>query len=250
MIGAYCEQFAISAYAWGMSFIAMHLPDGFVVLPVSALFLVISGIILAAAVVRARADLDDRVAPLAGLTAVFIFAAQMINFPVAAGTSGHLLGGALAAILVGPWAAMLVVTIVLVVQALLFADGGITALGLNVFNMAIVTALVAWVVFRLGIRFVRTPKGAAVAAGAAGLVSVPMAALAFVMEYAIGGTAPVSLSAVAAAMGGVHVLIGIGEGLITGFVVAAVLASRPDIVVGVRGTPLAQPVAQPEPVAV
>lgn len=232
-----------------MTLIAMHIPDGFVTLPVSALFLLLSAAILAVAVVRARADLDDRVAPLAGLTAVFIFAAQMINFPVAAGTSGHLLGGALAAILVGPWVSMLVVTIVLVVQALLFADGGITALGLNVFNMAIVTALVAWVVFRLGVRFVHTRKGAAMVAGIAGFVSVPAAAVAFVVEYWIGGTAPVSLTAVAAAMGGVHVLIGIGEGLITGFVVAAVLASRPDIVVGVRGTALARPVAEPEAVA-
>ncbi|HQR80812.1 MAG TPA: energy-coupling factor ABC transporter permease, partial [Actinomycetota bacterium] len=187
-------------------------------------------------------------APLAGLTAVFIFAAQMLNFPVAAGTSGHLLGGALAAILVGPWAGMLVVTVVLTVQALLFADGGLTALGVNVLNMAIVTAVVGWVIFRAGVRFARSAKGAALVAGVAAFVSVPAAALAFVAEYAIGGTAPVSLAAVAAAMGGVHVLIGIGEGIITGLVVGAVLASRPDIVVGVRGTKLAHPVPQAEAV--
>ena len=111
--------------------IAMHIPDGFLDVPVSLLTYVISAVILTLAVVKSRADLDDRTAPLAGLTAVFIFAAQMINFPVASGTSGHLLGGALAAVLVGPWVGMLVVTVVLVVQALLFADGGLTALGAN-----------------------------------------------------------------------------------------------------------------------
>jgi cobalt/nickel transport system permease protein len=229
-----------------MNLVAMHVPDGFIDIPVSAAAFVLSAMILALAVVRARTDLDDRTAPLAGLTAVFIFAAQMINFPVAAGTSGHLLGGALAAILVGPWAGMLVITVVLVVQALLFADGGLTAIGINVLNMGIVTVVVGWLVFRLGVRFVRSVKGAAIVAGAAAFISVPVSAMAFVVEYALGGTAPVSLTAVAAAMGGVHVLIGIGEGIITGLVVAAVLAARPDIVAGVAGTPLAQPVARPE----
>jgi cobalt/nickel transport system permease protein len=230
----------------GMNLVAMHVPDGFIDIPVSAAAFVLSAMILALAVVKARTDLDDRTAPLAGLTAVFIFAAQMINFPVAAGTSGHLLGGALAAILVGPWAGMLVITVVLVVQALLFADGGLTAIGINVLNMGIVTVVVGWLVFRLGVRFARSVKGAAIVAGAAAFISVPVSAMAFVVEYALGGTAPVSLTAVAAAMGGVHVLIGIGEGIITGLVVAAVLAARPDIVAGVAGTPLAQPVARPE----
>ncbi len=230
----------------GMNLVAMHVPDGFIDIPVSAAAFVLSAMILALAVVKARTDLDDRTAPLAGLTAVFIFAAQMINFPVAGGTSGHLLGGALAAILVGPWAGMLVITVVLVVQALLFADGGLTAIGINVLNMGIVTVVVGWLVFRLGVRFVRSVKGAAIVAGAAAFISVPVSAMAFVVEYALGGTAPVSLTAVAAAMGGVHVLIGIGEGIITGLVVAAVLAARPDIVAGVAGTPLAQPVARPE----
>lgn len=227
----------------------MHVPDGFLTLPVSALAALLSVAVLALAVSRARAQLDDRTAPLAGLAAVFIFAAQMINFPVAAGTSGHLMGGALAAILVGPWAGMLVVTVVLVVQALMFADGGITAIGVNVLNMAVVTALVGWVVFRLGLRVARSRRSAAVVAGVAGFVSVPASAMAFVVEYSVGGTAPVSLSAVAAAMGGVHMLIGVGEGIITGLVVGAVLASRPDIVAGVRGTSLARPQPVREAVA-
>lgn len=233
-----------------MQTVAMHVPDGFLDAPVSLLGYLVAAMVLGVAVVKSRAELDDKTAPLAGLTAVFIFAAQMLNFPVAAGTSGHLLGGALAAILVGPWVAMLVVTVVLTVQALLFADGGLTALGINIINMAIVTAVVGWFVFRVGVRFVKTPKGAAIVAGVAGFVTVPASALAFVAEYAIGGTVPVSLAAVAAAMGGVHVLIGIGEGIITGLVVAAVLASRPDIVAGVRGTQLALPTPRREEVAV
>ena len=232
-----------------MTTIAMHIPDGFLDIPVSLLTYVISAAILALAVVKSRRDLDDKTAPLAGLTAVFVFAAQMINFPVGAGTSGHLIGGALAAILVGPWVGMLVISVVLVVQALLFADGGLTALGANVLNMAVVATVVGWLVFRLGVRFVKGRGGAAIVAGVAGFLSVPASAMAFVIEYAIGGTAPVSLTAVAAAMGGVHLLIGIGEGVITGLVVATVLASRPDIVFGVRGTGLAKPTLRPEAVA-
>lgn len=227
----------------------MHVPDGFFDLPVSLLAFVISGVVLAFAVVKSRTELDDRTAPLAGLTAVFIFAAQMVNFPIAAGTSGHLVGAALAAILVGPWAGMLVMTVVLSIQALLFADGGLSALGINVLNMGIVAVVVAWVVFRTGARIVTSRSGRAIIAGVAGFVSVLAAAMAFVAEYAIGGTTPVSLQAVAAAMGGVHVLIGLVEAVITGLVVAAVLASRPDIVAGVRGLARKTDKPVPEPVS-
>lgn len=233
-----------------MHTVAMHVPDGFIDAPVSLATFVISFAILAIAVANSRAQLDDRTAPLAGLTAVVIFAAQMINFPIAAGTSGHLIGGALAAILVGPWVGMLVMTVVLTVQALLFADGGLSALGINLLNLAIVAVIVGWIVFRLGVRMVTSRTGVAVIAGVAGFLSVPASAMAFVAEYALGGTAPVSIATVAAAMGGVHVLIGIVEGIITGLVVASVLRSRPDIVVGVRGTRFAQPQVQPETVAV
>ena len=228
----------------------MHVPDGFLDAPTSLATAAVAAAAVAFALRGARRELDDRAAPLAGLVATFVFAAQMVNFPVGAGTSGHLIGAALAAVLVGPWTATLCLTVVLLVQGLLFADGGLTALGANVLNMAIVATVVGWLVFRLGVRLVRTRGGAAIVAGIAGFLSVPAAAMAFVLEYAIGGTAPVSLSAVAAAMGGVHLLIGIGEGVITGLVVATVLASRPDIVVGVRGTALAKPVARPEAVTV
>lgn len=177
--------------------------------------------------------LADKQIPLAGLTAAFVFALQMLNFPVAAGTSGHLLGGALAAILLGPWMGALVVTVVVVVQALVFADGGIVVLGLNVLNMALVTALVGWVVFRFLMRVLPKTTGGGVAATmVAGFLGVLAASFVFVIEYAIGGQGGASLSTVFAAMTGVHALIGIGEGLISGVAVGAVLGVRPDLVTG------------------
>jgi cobalt/nickel transport system permease protein len=213
----------------------MHIPDGFIDAPVSIAAGVIAVGGIAIALRGARRQLDDRLAPMAGLTAVFVFAMQMINFPVAAGTSGHLIGAALAAVLVGPWAAVLAISIVLVVQALVFADGGLSALGLNIVNLALVATLAAWLVFRLLVKiFPKKEFSVVVAAGLAGFVSVPVSALAFATEFWLGGTAPISVGAVFAAMGGVHVLIGVGEGLITGLVVAAVLAVRPDLVYGAR----------------
>jgi cobalt/nickel transport system permease protein len=177
--------------------------------------------------------LAEKQIPMAGLTAAFVFAVQMLNFPVAAGTSGHLLGGALAAILLGPSMGALVVTVVVVVQALLFADGGIIVLGLNVLNMAFVTALVGWLVFRFLMRMLPKTTGGAVAATmVAGFLGVLAASFAFVIEYAIGGQGGASLSTVFGAMTGVHALIGIGEGLISSVAVGAVLAVRPDLVTG------------------
>ncbi|GAA0386022.1 hypothetical protein Acor_26540 [Acrocarpospora corrugata] len=217
----------------------MHVPDGFFTATVSIGAAVVAAAGVGVALRRAKQELDDRTAPMAGLVAAFIFAVQMLNFPVAAGTSGHLLGGALAAILVGPYTAVLCVAVVLLVQGFFFADGGLTALGVNITLMGIVTAAVAWGVFRLITRVAR--NRAAIVAGSfvAALVSVPVAALAFAVLFAIGGTAPIDAGSVAAAMGGVHVLIGIGEGLITAVTVSSVLAVRPDLVYGARG--LAKP---------
>lgn len=213
----------------------MHMPDGFVSAPVSAAVGVVAIAGIGIALKGASKELDDRTAPMAGLVAVFVFAAQMLNFPVAAGTSGHLLGGALAAILIGPFTGVLAVSIVLMVQALLFADGGLTALGLNIVNMAFVTVLVAWPTFRLLARVLpRTRRSWIVAAFIAAFLSVPLSAVAFTVEYAIGGAGTYSVSTVLAAMVGTHVLIGIGEGLITALTVGAVLAARPDLVRGVR----------------
>src|SRR4051812_4339677 len=160
----------------------------------------------------------------------------MLNFPVAAGTSGHLLGGALAAILVGPYTGVLCVSVVLLMQGILFADGGLTALGVNITDMAITTTVVAYAVFRGLVRILpRGRRSITVASFIAALLSVPAAALVFTLLYALGGTTDVSLGKVATAMIGVHVLIGIGEAAITALTVGAVIAVRPDLVYGARG---------------
>ena len=214
----------------------MHVPDGFINAPVSlaAGAVAIAGV--AVCIRGARQELDDRTAPMAGLVAAFVFAVQMLNFPVAAGTSGHLLGGALAAILVGPYTGALCVSVVLLVQALAFADGGLSALGINIVLMAFVTVVVAWAVFTALTRVLPRSKGSVVAASfVAALLSVPASALAFVALYAVGGVTDVPLGEVAAAMVGVHFLIGIGEALITAATVGSVLAVRPDLVYGARG---------------
>jgi cobalt/nickel transport system permease protein len=212
----------------------MHIPDGFIDAPTSLAFGAVAAAGVGYAVRRAGAAAEEALVPLAGLTAAFVFAAQMLTFPVAAGTSGHLLGGVLAAVLVGPWLGAVAVTVVLIVQAL-FADGGLTALGLNVTNMALIGAVGGYAVFRLALR-VRGRRLPAVplAAGIAAFASVPLAALGFVDQFALGGTADVSLGAVLAAMGGVHLLIGVGEAVITAAAVAAVLGTRPDLVYGAR----------------
>ncbi|MFE7109293.1 energy-coupling factor ABC transporter permease [Streptomyces sp. NPDC057575] len=214
----------------------MHVPDGFINAPVSAAAGVVAAGAVAVSLRGARRELDERTAPLAGLVAAFIFAVQMLNFPVAAGTSGHLLGGALAAILVGPYTGVLCVTVVLLMQGILFADGGLTALGVNVLDMGIVTTVVAYALFRglLGV-LPRTRRSVTVASFVAALVSVPAAACAFTMIYWIGGTTDIPIGKVFTAMAGVHVLIGIGEAVITALTVGAVIAVRPDLVHGARG---------------
>jgi cobalt/nickel transport system permease protein len=214
----------------------MHVPDGFINAPVSAAAGVVAAGAVAVSLRGARRELDERTAPLAGLVAAFIFAVQMLNFPVAAGTSGHLLGGALAAILVGPYTGVLCVSVVLLMQGVLFADGGLTALGVNVTDMAITTTVVAYLVFRGLVKVLpRRRRSITVASFVAALLSVPAAAVVFTLIYAIGGTTDVSIGKVATAMVGVHVLIGIGEAVITALTVGAVVAVRPDLVYGARG---------------
>jgi cobalt/nickel transport system permease protein len=214
----------------------MHIPDGFIDIPTSAAFAALTAAGIAASLKGARAQLDEKSAPLAGLTAVFIFAVQMLNFPVVAGTSGHLIGAALAAVLVGPWAATLALTVVLVMQAFLFADGGLTALGLSAFNMSIIAVWVGYGTFLVVRKVLPRGKSSIVFAAAIGaLLSVPAAAVGFTIQYAMGATATFSVSTVLGAMVGTHVLIGIGEALITGLTVSAVLASRSDLVYGWKG---------------
>ncbi|MFF5976477.1 energy-coupling factor ABC transporter permease [Streptomyces sp. NPDC012769] len=214
----------------------MHVPDGFINAPISAAAGVVAVGAVAVSLRGARRELDERTAPLAGLVAAFVFAVQMLNFPVAAGTSGHLLGGALAAILVGPYTGVLCIAVVLLMQGVLFADGGLTALGVNITVMGGVTVLVAYALFRgLVLLLPRTRRSVTVASFVAALVSVPAAAAAFTLIYAIGGTTDVPLPKVLTAMVGVHVLIGVGEAVITMLTVGAVIAVRPDLVYGARG---------------
>jgi cobalt/nickel transport system permease protein len=212
----------------------MHIPDGVLDTGTSVATWVVSAGGVGYAVRRVNQELTERQVPLMGVTAAFIFAAQMMNFTVAGGTSGHLLGGALAAILLGPWAAMLVLTSVLAVQALLFQDGGLLALGANVLNMAIVGVLVGWVVYNglkwlLGDRTWPGDRGwtTMVSGFAAAWLSVVIASLVAAAELAISGTSPWGVAV--PAMGLVHMLIGIGEGLITVGVLAFLRVTRPDL---------------------
>lgn len=212
----------------------MHIPDGFIGLGTSAAAGLGAAGGFAYALRQVRRYLTDRLVPLAALAAAFVFAAQMVNFPVLPGMSGHLIGGVLAAVLVGPAAAYIVMSIVLIVQAFLFADGGLSALGLNIINMGAVAAVGGYYVYRTILRFTSgTHRAVAWSAAVAAFISVPMAALAFAAEFWIGGSATsVSLTSVMWAMISTHSLIGIGEAVITFFVVLAVVQARPDLVYG------------------
>ncbi|HEV2781019.1 MAG TPA: energy-coupling factor ABC transporter permease [Actinophytocola sp.] len=216
--------------------LAMHMSDGLINAPASALFgaVAVAGVAIAAA--GARRDLDDRMAPMAGLVAAFVFATQMLNFPVLPGVSGHLLGGALAAILVGPWAGALCITIVLVLQSLVFADGGLTALGANVTNMALIGTAAGYLV-AVALRPLarRDRLGLVAVAFVAAFCNTVLASLGFVLEFWLGGDPAFSLTAVIGTIVGVHCLIGIGEGIITALTVGAVAGVRPDLVYLLRG---------------
>ncbi|ABA21377.1 Cobalamin (vitamin B12) biosynthesis CbiM protein [Trichormus variabilis ATCC 29413] len=209
----------------------MHIPDGFVSVPVAGATGLVSlaGLLFASG--RSQTAFGIRRAPILGLTTAFIFAAQMINFPVAGGTSGHLLGGTLAAIVLGsPWAGSLCIATVLIIQAVLFADGGITALGANILNMAFIGVWVGWMLTQTLQRLFGGSKARLpLAAGIAAAVSVVVAAIACAIELVLSGTASI---AVVPAMTGIHILIGIGEGLITGGVLTYLAKARPDLLPG------------------
>lgn len=213
----------------------MHVPDGFLDAPTSVATGVVAAAGVAVALRGARKELDDRAAPMAGLVAAFVFAVQMLNFPVGFGTSGHLMGGALAAVLVGPWTGVLCVSVVLLVQSLLFADGGVTALGTNIVLLSLAAVASGWLIFR-GLQKVlpRRLSSVAPAAAVAAFVSVPVASLVFVALYLVGGTIGVPTGALVASMVGWHLLIGIGEAVITGLTVASIVRVRPDLVHGAR----------------
>ncbi|MEH1852056.1 MAG: energy-coupling factor ABC transporter permease [Nostoc sp.] len=210
----------------------MHIPDGFLSVPVAGATGLVSAAALFIAFGRSQEAFGSRRAPILGLTTAFIFAAQMINFPVAGGTSGHLLGGTLAAIVLGsPWAATLAMSTVFVIQAVLFADGGITALGANILNMGLIGIWVGWLLYQPLQRLLGGSRGSLpLAAGIAAAISVVAASIACAIELAISGTIPLNIGL--PAMAGVHILIGIGEGLITGGVLSYLVKVRPDLLPG------------------
>jgi len=207
----------------------MHIPDGFVSVPVNAATYGISLAVCGVAVLRGRKKLQDQQVPVLAVTAAFIFAAQMLNFPVAGGTSGHFLGAMLAAILLGPLNGLLVMTVVLAIQALVFADGGLTALGSNIFNMGVVAGIVSYAIYwTLKFLLPKTRGGFLAAAALASWFSIVLAAGACAVELAISGTSPLLVAL--AAMVGIHALIGVGEAMITVAVLSVVLASRADLI--------------------
>jgi cobalt/nickel transport system permease protein len=210
----------------------MHIPDGFLATDVAVACAVPAAAAVAVGLRRANAELDERRVPLLGVTAAFVFATQMLNFPVAGGTSGHLLGAALAAVLLGPWLACLVLAVVLGVQAFVFADGGITALGANVLNMGVVGGLLVGGLIHAARVVAGRGRLALLAITAAGSwLAVMAGATVAAVELAVSGTVP--LDTVLPAMLGVHALIGIGEAVITVAAVSAVLSTRPDLIGGV-----------------
>ena len=209
----------------------MHIPDGFLDVKTAVATGLFSATGLGAALRHAGRNLQSRKIPLIGLTAAFIFVAQMLNFPVASGTSGHLLGSTFAAVLLGPSAAIIVMSSVLIVQSLIFADGGILALGANIFNMAIVAPLVGYGTYRSLRIFLRGGRGQLFAIGVASWFSTVTAAVFCAGELAWSGTA--KWSAAFPTMAGVHMLTGLGEAAITMLIVAAVGRARPELVTDV-----------------
>jgi cobalt/nickel transport system permease protein len=206
----------------------MHIPDGFLDTDVALVCAVPAAVAVGIGLRKAGTDLDERRVPLLGVTAAFVFAAQMLNFPVAGGTSGHFLGAALAAILLGPWLACLTLAVVLGVQAFVFADGGITALGANILNMGVIGALLVGGLMHVARRL--APRAILPIAGVGAWLAVMAGATAASFELAISGTVP--LGTVLPAMLATHALIGAGEAIITVAAVSAVLSTRPDLVRG------------------
>ena len=173
----------------------------------------------------------DKFIALTGMMTALIFVLQMINFPVAAGTSGHLLGGALAVIVLGPRLGLICLSVVVIIQSLLFADGGLSALGINVMNMAIVTSVTAWVVVKYWIKFIgKTPSSLIIVSVLSGIVSVVFSSIAFMVQYILGGTISIPVGTVLIAMISVHFLIGFGEGVITALIVGLLIRVRPDLI--------------------
>ena len=206
----------------------MHIPDGFLNIATVATTYAVSAGGISNAVRVANKKLAEKQVPLMGVLAAFIFAAQMLNFPIAGGTSGHFIGVALAAILLGPWAGVLIMSCVLIAQCLIFQDGGLLALGANIFNMGVVASFSGYYIYRLVTLLLGNGRRGTLVGGFVGAwTSVFLAAIACAIELAVSGASPIGV--VLPTMAGFHALIGIGEGLITGAVLSLVLATRADL---------------------
>ena len=210
----------------------MHIPDGFLTANtwIPTWLISIGG--LGFCLKRTAQILKDKMVPLMGVMAAFIFAAQMLNFPVMGGTSGHLLGGVLAAVLLGPCAGAIVIAVVLVVQCLIFQDGGLTTLGANIFNMSFVGALGGYFIYDIIRRVISGNRGIIVGAAVSAWLSVVVASSVCAIELAISGTSPLRIAL--PAMAGIHTLIGIGEAIITCLIVGFVLKVRKDLIYNIR----------------
>jgi cobalt/nickel transport system permease protein len=208
----------------------MHAPDSFFSVVLSIIGWAITLGMVALAIRNTRDQLGERQVPLMGIMAATIFAGQMLTFSIPGGTSGHLLGGALAAIVLGPWASVLVMTAVISIQALLFQDGGLLAMGLNIINMGIITAFTGYFTYRFVHRLVKSRAGTMAGAFIGGWLSMLVTSAAAAVELAMSGTSPLAFAL--PAMVGVHTIIGIGEGLLTMFALGFILTTRPDFVTG------------------
>ena len=205
----------------------MHILDGFLDAKTWITLTAVSGVIVGIALKQTGKKLGEKQVPMMGITAAFIFAAQMLNFPVAGGTSGHFMGGVLAAILLGPLTAVLIMSTVLIIQCLIFQDGGLTALGASIFNMGLIGSVVGYYIYVGLNKLITSSKGNFISAFIAAWLSIILASAACSVELAISGTVPLKTSLIA--MVGVHALIGIGEGFITVVVLSFVSKTRPDL---------------------
>ena len=209
----------------------MHVPDGFMNVTMSAATGIISFGTLWAYIRSAKDLIADKFIALTGMMSALIFVLQMINFPIAAGTSGHLLGGALAVIVLGPRLGLICLSVVVIIQSLLFADGGLSALGVNVLNMAIVTSATSWFIVKYWIKFIGKNKTSIVSVSVlAGILSVVFSSIAFTIQYAIGGTISIPVGTVLLAMVTTHFIIGFGEGIITALIITLLIRVRPDLI--------------------
>lgn len=210
----------------------MHIPDGFLDTKTWATLALVSGVSLGFAINKVKKDLNEKKLPLMGVIAAFIFAAQMLNFPISGGTSGHFVGGVFAAIILGPASGLLIMSLVLLVQCFIFQDGGVTALGANIFNMGIITSVFGYYLYKWMNKILKKDYSA-ISVFLASWVSIVLAAVICSFELAISGTTP--LKVVLPVMGGFHMLIGIGEGLITVFVMEIIRKAKPEILFHLKG---------------